>query len=201
MTAAPGTISLREFARRRGVALSAVQKAIASGRITAVERKGDRIVGIREVEATAQWDANTDPVEAARNGKLPSGELPLEAAAEPDLPAPAAAGAPVSNQAAYLEARARREQFDAKQSELDYLKAVGLVVSASEVREAMFRRYRTLRDKLLNVPDRVATILAAERDPVAVHKLLTDEIKRVLNELSDGARSAAAGGDSERAAA
>lgn len=205
----PGCISVREFARRRGVRHRAVQKAIASGRVTAIERneKG-RIIGIREAEATQQWNANTDPVEAARNGKLVTSPQPSTSANDARTPDPATlpAGsgnevAPASGNQAYLENRAKREQFEASTAELSYLKAVGLVVSANDVRESLFRRYRTLRDKLLNIPDRVATIIAAERDPVVVHKLLTDELKRVLNELSDGARSAVAEGDPERLAA
>lgn len=196
MARSEGFVSLREFARRRGVALSAVQKAVESGRVKAIERDAaGRITGIHAERATAEWDANTDPVEAARNGKLPLVEsLPVAPGAEASAPNPS------SNQT-YLDARAQRETYEAETAKLDYLKAVGSVVSASEVRDAQFRRYRTLRDKLLNIPDRVATILAAERDPVIVHKLLSDELKRVLNELSDGARSEAAGGDSERLAA
>jgi hypothetical protein len=44
-----------------------------------------------------------------------------------------------------------------------------------------------MRDKLLNIPDRVATLVAAERDPARVHQVMTAELKRVLHELSDDA--------------
>lgn len=206
----PGYISVRQFARLRGVRHSAVQKAIDSGRVTAVERNAEgRTTGIHEQLATEQWNANTDPVEATRNGKLPAEASPANeitpasdrAGGDASAPAPPPADtAPTGNQQ-YLEARARREDFEARTAELDYHKAVGNLVSSAEMRESAFRRYRTLRDKLLNIPDRVATILAAERDPVTIHKLITDELKRVLNELSDGARSEAAGGDPERLAA
>jgi hypothetical protein len=217
-------ISLREFARRRKVTLGAVQKAIKSGRVgdDAIERNQlGRVVKIDEDLANAHWAANTDPVEAARNGQFhtpASGSAAAGTVESPAVPAgqgeqlqleepgatsaaPGVSAAAGGSQSQYLDARARRENFEAKSAELKYLENVGLLVSASEAREAAFRRYRTLRDKLINIPDRVATILAAERDPVVVHKLLTEELKRVLNELSDGARSAAAGGDSERMAA
>jgi hypothetical protein len=82
-------VSLREFARRRGVSLQAVQKAIASGRVTAVRRADSgpdgqpgRITGIEVNQATAQWNRNTDPNEAAKSGKV--------------IPAPAAAQAPIA---------------------------------------------------------------------------------------------------------
>ena len=80
-------VSLREFARRRGVSLQAVQKAIASGRVTAVRRadagpegQPGRILGIEVNAATQQWNRNTDPTEAAKSGKV--------------IPAPAAVQAP-----------------------------------------------------------------------------------------------------------
>jgi hypothetical protein len=63
-------VSLREFARRQGVTLGAVQKAIASGRVTAVRRdEAGRLTGVEPELAAEQWGRNTDPVEALRNGK------------------------------------------------------------------------------------------------------------------------------------
>lgn len=97
-----------------------------------------------------------------------------------------------SNTVNYWEHKARRERYEADRTELDHLERIGQLVSVADVREANFRRYRTLRDKLLNIPDRVATILAAERDPSRVHQQLTTEIKRVLSELSTEAIAAAA---------
>lgn len=62
-------VSLREFARNRGVRLSAVQKAIESGRVTAVKRdeKG-RLKAIELNRAMAEWNGNTDLDQAARAG-------------------------------------------------------------------------------------------------------------------------------------
>ena len=64
-------ISLREYSRRRNVTLGAVQKAIASGRVTAVRRddKG-RLVAIDAELATQQWSTNTDPDLALRTGTV-----------------------------------------------------------------------------------------------------------------------------------
>jgi len=204
-------ISLRKFARERGVSLGAVQKAIATKRVTAIERdQRGRTIGIYRVRAAEEWAANTDPVEAARTqGSQPApivvpkqGTLEVATGADPSQAGPESA-APAANtdQAEYLAARAKREGFQAKQAELEYLRAIGDLVPANEAREVAFRRYRTLRDKMLNIPERVASVIAAERDPARVHKLLTDEIKRVLHELSDVARAEVAGGVAERVAA
>jgi len=249
-------VSLREFARRRGVELRAVQKAIESGRVTAVKRdeKG-RLAAIEVAAATMQWDTNTDPVAAAKSGKILGqvvrageaetgaeknaataeppvaprqsspgpGESPdspngvsrsatavldetdsgdkATAAAAPDAHAPSVAVRIDNDPHGYYEARARREQFQSKQAELDYLQALGELVSSTEMRRISARRYRAIRDKLLNIADRLAAVLAAERDPAQVHAVLTTDIKRVLNELSDDAAAELAEGAAERVAA
>jgi hypothetical protein len=208
-------ISLREFARRREVTLGAVQKAIESGRVTAVKRNGNgRLVGIEFHAATAQWGLNTDPDQAARAGQSLErlAELPLVPNRVANSP-PADDAGQVSgdqkdqsggdqkDQFGFLQARAREKEFQAKQAELDYLKSIGLVVSADELQRVNARRYKMLRDKFLNIADRIATVVAAERDPVRVHAAITAEIKRVLNELSDDAAAEAAGGVAERVAA
>jgi hypothetical protein len=208
-------ISLREFARRREVRLSAVQKAIESGRISAaaVKRDGSRIVGIEFHQATADWNANTDPEQAARSGTVlgvPAGamvapvvpapveQLDLAADKLDDVPAPAPSD---KDPHGYYAARAKREHNQAELAELELLAQLGKLVSVDEMRQVATRRYRTLRDKVLNIPDRIAAILAAEKDPARVHAALTTELKRVLHELSDDAHAEAAEGAAERVAA
>lgn len=112
----------------------------------------------------------------------------------------APAETPKGDQDSYLAHRARTEEFRAKHAELDYLEALGRLVPVDQFKQAQHRRYRALRDKLLNIPDRVSTVLAAERDAMQIHHRLTEEIKRVLSELSSDARAdaEAAGGASER---
>lgn len=217
-----------EYARHRGCAPNAVAKAEDDGRIaTAVVRDEQGVfVGIKWRLADELWAQNTDPVEAARTraaapiattkqGIFPSSDDtdpgsaglapgldagPTAPASGSDAPAPPLAPAN-ADQADYLAARAKREGFQAKTAELEYLKAIGELVPAGEAREVAFRRYRTLRDKMLNIPERVASVIAAERDPARVHKVLTDEIKRVLHELSETADAEVAGGAQERVAA
>lgn len=64
-------VLLREYARRRNVTLAAVQKAIASGRVTAVKRDSNgRLVGIDAELATQQWATHTDPDLALRTGTV-----------------------------------------------------------------------------------------------------------------------------------
>ena len=210
-------VSLREFSRRRGVALAAVQKAIDSGRVTAVLRDANgRLKGIEVNQATAQWDAKTYPVQAARTGQVlgvPASpvapELPLAAPHAPAAPpgAPAAAD-DQDDPEGYYQHRAKREKYAAEKAELEYLQAVGELVPAREIREVAVRRYRAIRDKVLNIPDRLSAVLVGEArsgDPTTVearvHAAMTKELKRVLHELSDAAGAEAALGAEERVAA
>jgi hypothetical protein len=62
--------SQRGYARHRGVTPRAVAKAIEAGRVTAVKRdERGRVIGIDAARADLEWLRNTDPVEAAKNGK------------------------------------------------------------------------------------------------------------------------------------
>lgn len=191
-----------EYARHRGCAPNAVKKAEDDGRIaSAVVREADgTFVGIKWREADELWASNTDPAEAAKSGAntIASGSSikDLLADADPIASRPAEPDANPTTRAGdqniYFEHRAKREEFQAKTAELDYLKAIGRVVSVDELRQVASERYRAIRDKLLNIPDRVAAILAAQNDAAIVHAELTKEIKRVLHELSDHARAEAA---------
>lgn len=212
-------ISIREFSRRRDVALSAVQKAIESGRVTSVRRDSNgRLEAIEFYAASAEWDRNTDPTQASRSGQgsgrdvgtAPSaGELIDQAvvgdAATPDAATQKSVGelkpGADKDPHGYLKARATREQFDAKNSELDYLRAIGQLVSSDEVRAIAQRRYRAIRDQMLAIPGREAAVLAAERDPARCEAILMKAIKRVLHELADDARSETTRGTAERVAA
>jgi hypothetical protein len=205
-------ISLREFARRRDVSLAAVQKAIGDGRVRSV-RRGDagRLEAVAYHAGMREWNESTDPAQASRTGAgivVPAATEGAAAGSSDLAPqsdekrevdqAGAAASSALDKDFGYYESRARSEHFKAKQAELEFLRSIGLLVSVDEERQVKSRRYRAIRDQLLGIPDRICTIIAAERDPARVHVLLTQEIKRVLNELSDDAAAEAAGGAAER---
>ena len=223
-------ISLREFARRRGVSLGAVQKAIKSGRVTAIERdQHGRTIGIDEAQASEQWAMNTDLVEAARNGKLPMqadrhvtqhylDTPPPRSAAVPDGSASdesqgsgaqhqveqpaaesaAAASAPASSdQAEYLAARARREQFQAETAKLDHLERLGLLVSSVAVEQEIGEIFSEVRSNTFRIADKLSQSLAAEPDPLRVHRLLSNEFRTVFDELSHRFAADTSGGVEE----
>ncbi|SRR5258708_136051 len=215
-------ISQRAFARRRGVSHTAVQKAIRDRRIpeASIRRKGDRIEAIEYQSATAAWDANTDPAAVAKNtlgSNEPTSPAPDEsirsvtsADAGADAASPAAADSSelepelpsgLKDPHGYQAERTKREKFAALTAELDYLKAIGRVVDLEEINEAQRSLFRNVRDKFLNLADRLTPVVTTERDPARVHAAIKAEIEQVLNELSHDASAEAAEGTAERLAA
>lgn len=81
--------------------------------------------------------------------------------------------------------RARLTKSQADMAELKLLERTGELVERAAVADLQFRQGRQIRDAFLNVPDRVAGIVAAETDQHRIHTILTKEILQVLGGLSD----------------
>src|ERR1700676_3866604 len=146
------TMSLRAYAKRRGCAMSAVQKAIQSGRITTTADGK-----IDPVQADAEWGENTAPRAGlpTRHRNLPPPRR-LSASISPD---PALAGG-----GSYLVARGVREGFLARLAKIQYEEKLGKLINRDEVQVERFNTNRIIRDGVLNIPDRVSAQLAAETD-------------------------------------
>jgi hypothetical protein len=50
---------------------------------------------------------------------------------------------------------------------------------------AAFNKFRQFRDHMLNIPDRVAAMVAAETEAAKCYEILAIEIRRALNEFAD----------------
>jgi len=185
-------LSIRAYAKRRGVSHTAVAKAIKSGRITiGADGKIDPAL------ADAQWSANTDetkplnsvsgnpqhrrptgapPTPGAGTDPEPRSE-PMQAVGGDDLPKVKGTG--------YTQARAVREGYEARLKKLEFEEKSGKLVNADEVRVAAFNAARKVRDAFFSIPDRIAPILAGTDDAKEVHRLLTEEIRIVCTNLSN----------------
>jgi hypothetical protein len=162
-------VSLRAYARHRQVALSAVQKAIASGRITKTASGK-----IEVASADRQWLANTDLGRCAPDSKHFSDwpddlddETPPQESVSSD----------------YQRHRAKREEIRAtrEQIELDILTGASLdLVSAQRI---AFTAFRTLRDAVMNVPARTKDLLAAETDASRIEVMLDKELAAALQAI------------------
>ena len=172
--AANQPVSIRAYARHRGVVKSAVEKAIRTGRITTTA--GGKI---DPSQADAEWEQNTAPraVAAPRHRTSPSPPRRLSTAVAPD---PALAGG-----GNYLVARGVREGFLARLAKIQYEEKLGKLINRDEVQVERFNTNRIIRDGVLNIPDRVSAQLAAETDEKKVYEILTTEIRNALHGIAD----------------
>jgi hypothetical protein len=173
-------LSLRGYAKHRGVTLKAVQKALASGRIT---KRDDGLID--PDVSDVNWARNTGPRPQTSQKSAPASphhnvqhhaELPTR---EPSDPIKLETGLE------YSRARAVRESYLARLTKIDFEERTGKLVSRDEVQVAAFNKFRQFRDRMLNIPDRLAAEAAAESDSSRVHELITSEIRKALLEFSD----------------
>jgi len=108
--------------------------------------------------------------------------MPAPRRVQQDLDEDQGAGFGISQ---YTKARAVREHYQARLAKIDYEERTGSLVSRDEVQVAAFNRFRQFRDHMLNIPDRVAAMVASESDPTKVHQILTAEIRKALNDFAD----------------
>jgi hypothetical protein len=143
------------------VALSAVQKAINTGRISTLPNGQ-----IDSEVAAGEWEANTKarpPVMRRQSDDEGDG----------------------FGASQYTKARAVREHYQARLAKIEYEERVGNLVPKDEVQIASFNKFRQFRDAMLNIPDRVAAMLAAETEEAKCYAILAAEIRKALNEFAD----------------
>ena len=160
-------LSIRAYARHRGITDGAVRKAIKAGRIT--KNKNDKI----DPElADKQWSKNTDPAQVKETKKE---EVKQESNSYNSAPLGPS----------YKQSRAIKEAYNAKLTRLQFEKESKKLISVDEVRISAFNSARMTRDRILNVPDRVIPQLVGRTDINEMKELLKLELVKALEELSN----------------
>ncbi len=161
-------ITQAEYAKQRGCSAVAVHKAVKAGRISLIDGKIDPAV------ADVQWARNT----RARAG---SGGPATDAVSPPagsgNQPAP-------STEGDYWISRARREAAEADLAEMKREEQASRLISVGAVRSTLATVLSATRDILLQIPARLAPVLAAESDPAVVHDLVQQELHQALSQLA-----------------
>jgi hypothetical protein len=85
----------------------------------------------------------------------------------------------------YTKARAVREHYQARLVKLEFEERTATLVSKEAVQSAAFDTFRQFRDRMLNIPDRVAAVVAAESDATKCFEILSVEVRKALNEFAD----------------
>ena len=170
-------VSQREYARQRGVSLSAVQKAIKSGRI---RLNADKTISPEQ--ADLDWQQNTNPA----RGKFKE-EVKVEQAFSSSSYANLGDGSTPKVAGGYQQVRTAKEYYQAMFVKERLRKYKEELVERAKVNEHIFKLGRALRDGLLLLPTREAPIIAAELnvDEHKVRVILDERIKAFLSEFGE----------------
>ena len=149
-------ISQAEWARKHGFSRQYANQLIKEGTLKAVEGKVD------EEQADMALAAIRDLSKTEKRSSQESTELST----------------------LLLKTRIKNEMERGKLLEARAKVEIGELIAVDEVKQAAFNKARIVRDNLLNIPDRVANLLASVNDASKIHELLSQEIRNSLEGLS-----------------
>jgi hypothetical protein len=184
-------ISIRSYARARGVSDTAVRKAIKAGRITA---EADGTIDAAKVDV--QWVSNTDQALQRKAVPIQEPQAAFEQAPQPTVkqtytrpsaePVPPV-GVPSSGGTSLLQARTANEVLKAQTNKVRLARMKGELVERSQAMAHVFRMARTERDAWLNWPARVSAQMAAtlKLEPHVLHVVLEALVREHLQELGE----------------
>lgn len=203
-------VNARRFAKLVGVSHTAVNKAIKNGRLARSVRTKNRGRGF-EIEIAigkVEWSSNVDAAQQrepeVRAGGTPKGERPpeirttpvqgalypgSEAGAEfdPSKHTPDAANA---RRQRLFDAQTVRVGYQARLAKLEFEEKSGALVNVEEVRAHAFTIARRTRERLQQIPERLAATVAAETDTDRVLHMIRREIDDALEALGGLAAAA-----------
>ncbi len=168
-------ISIRAYARHRGVTDTAVHKAIRAGRITP-ETDGT----IDPDKADAEWARNSESAKPGTRAKAAKVRVAEDVA--PNL----ATGLPASG-TTFVQARTVNEVVKAQTNKVRLARLKGELVDRNQAIAHVFRLARTERDAWLNWPARISAQMAARLgvDAHTLHVALEATVREHLAELGE----------------
>ena len=195
------TGSLRAFARyakENGMesdAVSYYHRQKTAGRLVMVSQDGKEVVDFEASMASLRSSADparaymtevNERQRAARRGTTPKARPEPEPEPErEDEPAPQASGGPKG--ATYMQAKTVREAAEAQMARLRLSEMKRDLIRVASIKAELANVISATREGLLQIPARIAPMLAAETDPSSVQTLLHEEIHRALMNLSGAA--------------
>jgi hypothetical protein len=187
-------MSIRGYARERGVNDKTIRKAIAAGKIPLVGGMIDSDV------ADASWARNRD---GGQQSKLADAAPPAlirpavveEPAPSPAVEAPASASSPTEAEfelAPLTAARIRNTEESTAIKEITRRKLEADLLEREEVDRTWGELLQVLKDRLRMIPDNVGEVLAASSDAAECRSILIREILSALSVMGKGVEEMAA---------
>ena len=165
-------VSIREYARRRGVSDAAVRKALKQGRITA---EPDRTIDVERADRA--WASNT-----AKPRIKPASKVAVEAVDETltENDSPISSGGTT-----YMRAKTANEVVKAQTNRVRLKQLKGELIDRNEAVAHVFRLARRERDAWQTWPARISSRMAAELETDAhqLHVTLERCVREHLQEL------------------
>jgi len=159
-------LSQSQYAQRWGVSQQAVSQAIQAGRIPTTNGKIDPDV------ADPLWIANTDQTKPRNSiSGNPSGRSGGNGKRAPE-------------ENTYTVHRATREQALAELAQMQLAEKRGELVALSEVRRTATAAAKSACQALDLIPDRISARLASISDEAQIHRILSEHIAEVRQQLS-----------------
>jgi hypothetical protein len=166
----PAVMTQAEYARHRRKSRQYISKLARAGVLV---MRGGKI----DVRAT-DLVLDDKPVEDV---DAPPATTPVAATTQ----RPVADSLPQAGRASFGQARTIEMVFRAKLRRLEFETRQGRLIEAEAVRKTIADAVRSLRDGILGLPDRLATVLAAESDAKKVHVTLKTALSRELEALAN----------------
>lgn len=179
-------LSIRAYARHRGVTDTAVHKAIRSGRINALADGT-----IDPDQADAQWQRNTSAPKTGTQRATVKVRVPeVDGDGGGERSSAGATGntnAGGSGGTSLLQARTVNEVVKAQTNKVRLARLKGELVDRPQAIAHVFKLARSERDAWLNWPARISAQMAAKLgvDPHAMHVALESALREHLQELGD----------------
>ena len=169
--------TVKEYAKHRGITERSLRRYLAEGLIPedAISKAG-RVIKIDQAKADRFLDKNIVTRKELLGKSSPTKATPEEKTRTIEQAGTSGLG--------FHEARTLAQRYKAALLKIELDQKTGRLVDAEAVRVAAFNKGRAVRDSLLNIPDRISPILAAEKDQMKVADILTREIRTALEELS-----------------
>src|SRR5574344_528590 len=164
------TVSLREYARLRGVRLNAVQTALKSGRIHTTKD------GKIDVEAAnKEWFINTDPAKQRKNDPLFDSQIESMSAGKPN------------NMATFQQAKTADIYYRAMLAKAKLRMLNGETIDRKRAGMHAFNMGRALRDLFLSFSSRYGALIAAElgTDEHKTVMVIYENVSKLLSESED----------------
>ena len=170
-------ISIRAYARHRGVSDAAVRKAIAAGRITP---EADGTIDAERIDR--EWARNSDAPRSGTATRAVKVAVQESSWATGD----GQAALPVGG-TSLLQARTVNEVVKAQTNKVRLARLKGELVDRPQAIAHVFKLARSERDAWLNWPARISAQMAAKLgvDPHTMHIALEAAVREHLQELGE----------------